>query len=104
MLYEFEREYSITLTIKPALAADLWIPYHCQGIVIFAHGSGSSRHIPRNRYVARVLQKAGFATLLADLLTKEEETIDEINRSIRFNIILLAEFYEMIIYLKSATA
>src|ERR687890_1228561 len=61
-----------------------------KGIVIFAHGSGSSRHSPRNRYVAQVLNNAGIATLLIDLLTQEEEKIDDVTREHRFNINLLA--------------
>lgn len=62
-----------------------------QGIVVFAHGSGSSRHSPRNRYVAQVLHEAGLATLLMDLLTSEEEVTDRQFRHLRFNIELLAE-------------
>ena len=62
-----------------------------KGIVIFAHGSGSSRRSPRNRYVAQVLNDAGIATLLIDLLTSEEEKIDNITREHRFNIKLLAK-------------
>jgi putative phosphoribosyl transferase len=61
-----------------------------KGTVIFAHGSGSSRHSSRNQYVARVLNNAGIATLLIDLLTKEEEKIDDMTREYRFNIRLLA--------------
>jgi len=58
---------------------------------LFAHGSGSSRHSPRNRYVAKVLQEARLATLLIDLLTTEEESVDMWTRHLRFNIQLLAE-------------
>ncbi|PYX89133.1 MAG: hydrolase, partial [Acidobacteria bacterium] len=58
------------------LEGDLAIPTSARGMVLFAHGSGSSRYSPRNRYVARVLQRAGFATLLMDLLTAEEEALD----------------------------
>ncbi|HYY86580.1 MAG TPA: dienelactone hydrolase family protein [Nitrososphaeraceae archaeon] len=61
-----------------------------KGIVIFAHGSGSSRYSPRNRYVARTLQHKGLATLLFDLLTKEEEDEERWTRHLRFNISLLA--------------
>nr|WP_228369303.1 alpha/beta family hydrolase [Candidatus Nitrososphaera gargensis] len=61
------------------------------GIVVFAHGSGSSRHSPRNQQVASVLQKAGLGTLLFDLLTKEEERIDERTAHLRFDIGLLAD-------------
>jgi putative phosphoribosyl transferase len=62
-----------------------------QGIVLFAHGSGSGRHSPRNRYVARVLQQAGLGTLLFDLLTEEEERIDDQTGHLRFDIELLAK-------------
>jgi predicted alpha/beta-hydrolase family hydrolase len=68
------------------LAGHLTIPEHPRGIVVFAHGSGSSRHSPRNRYVATVLNGAGFATLLFDLLTLDEER----NRANVFDIDLLA--------------
>ena len=61
-----------------------------KGIVIFAHGSGSSRHSLRNKYVAKVLNDAGIATLLIDLLTSEEEKVDDYTREHRFNIKLLA--------------
>ena len=59
------------------LEGSLLIPENAKGIVLFAHGSGSSRHSPRNNFVAEVLQKAGIATLLMDLLTKEEDSIYE---------------------------
>ncbi len=62
-----------------------------QAIVLFAHGSGSSRHSPRNKYVADMLQNAGLGTLLFDLLTKDEERIDEQTTHLRFNILLLAD-------------
>ena len=62
-----------------------------KGIVIFAHGSGSSRHSPRNKYVAKVFNDAGIATLLIDLLTSKEEAVDDITREHRFNIQLLAK-------------
>src|SRR5512147_1913986 len=58
---------------KATLDGDLIVPDSTQGIVLFAHGSGSSRHSPRNRYVAEVLQDAGLGTLLMDLLTVDEE-------------------------------
>jgi putative phosphoribosyl transferase len=70
---------------------DLSIPDGASGLVIFAHGSGSSRFSRRNRYVAGVLNDAGLATLLLDLLTSEEEQIDLRTRELRFNIELLAE-------------
>ena len=73
------------------LEGTLDIPQAARGVVVFAHGSGSSRHSPRNRYVAGVLQRAGFATLLMDLLTAEEEEIDARTRELRFDVGLLAE-------------
>jgi putative phosphoribosyl transferase len=73
------------------LNGDLTLPTRPQGIVLFAHGSGSSRHSPRNRYVAQVLQEAGFATLLMDLLMREEEALDMQTRQMRFDIELLAQ-------------
>ena len=72
------------------LDADLVVPTGARGVVAFAHGSGSSRHSPRNRQVAEVLNDAGMATLLLDLLTAEEERIDERTRELRFDIPLLA--------------
>jgi dienelactone hydrolase len=73
------------------LEADLVIPDGAHGIVAFAHGSGSSRHSRRNRYVAEVLQGGGLATLLLDLLTPDEEAIDVETMELRFDIDLLAE-------------
>ncbi len=72
------------------LEGNLSIPEGAHGLVIFAHGSGSSRNSPRNTYVAQVLQEAGLATLLFDLLTAEEEQIDLRTRHLRFDIGLLA--------------
>lgn len=73
------------------LEGNLGIPEGTEGIVLFAHGSGSSRHSPRNRFVAQVLRDGGLATLLIDLLTPEEEEIDKWTRHLRFDIGLLAE-------------
>ena len=73
------------------LAGDLVVPSGASGIVLFAHGSGSSRHSPRNRYVASVLHAAGVGTLLVDLLTPDEEAIDQRTGHLRFDIGLLAE-------------
>jgi pimeloyl-ACP methyl ester carboxylesterase len=84
-----ENLISVPISTKDALEGDLQIPKNCKGIVIFAHGSGSSRHSPRNRFVASVLQKGGVATLLIDLLTYEEEKEDEVTAAIRFDIDLL---------------
>jgi pimeloyl-ACP methyl ester carboxylesterase len=69
---------------------DLTVPQDATGLVVFAHGSGSSRHSPRNRTVAEGLQRAGLATLLMDLLTDEEERVDVVTREYRFDIALLA--------------
>lgn len=73
------------------LGGDLLVPEEARGMVVFAHGSGSSRHSPRNRQVATTLQQAGFATLLMDLLTTAEEQVDQQTRQLRFDIDLLAE-------------
>jgi putative phosphoribosyl transferase len=72
------------------LEGDLVVPDPARGIVLFAHGSGSSRHSPRNQYVAQVLQQAGLATLLMDLLTIDEEALDARTAELRFDIELLA--------------
>ena len=71
------------------LQGDLTLPAESTGLVIFAHGSGSSRHSPRNRYVAGVINRAGLGTLLMDLLTEDEERVDEMTRELRFDIDLL---------------
>ena len=73
------------------LDGDLCIPEQAQGLVAFAHGSGSSRHSPRNRYVAEVLRDAGLATLLFDLLTPREEAEDIRTAALRFDINLLSQ-------------
>ena len=72
------------------LAGALMVPDDAKGIVLFAHGSGSSRHSPRNRYVAEILQRARLGTLLMDLLTREEDAIDQYTRQYRFDIARLA--------------
>jgi putative phosphoribosyl transferase len=74
-----------------ALTGDLTIPPNAKGLVVFAHGSGSSRLSPRNQRVATQLQAGGFATLLFDLLTAEEEEIDGYTGHFRFDIPLLAK-------------
>ena len=76
---------------RATLDGNLTIPDEATALVLFAHGSGSSRHSPRNQFVARTLNNAGLATLLFDLLTPEEEAIDLRTREHRFNIGLLAE-------------
>ena len=72
------------------LNGELTVPANATGIVLFAHGSGSSRYSPRNQYVATVIRDAGVGTLLFDLLTREEEVIDNYTREFRFDINLLA--------------
>lgn len=73
------------------LQGNLRIPDRARAIVVFAHGSGSGRHSPRNRFVADELSMAGLATLLVDLLTPEEETVDLRTAELGFDIELLAE-------------
>src|SRR3981081_1849380 len=73
-----------------ALDADLVVPEPAGGVVVFAHGSGSSRYSPRNRYVAGELQRSGLATVLADLLTPAEEQFDARTGQLRFDIGMLA--------------
>lgn len=73
------------------LAGNLQLPENSRGLVLFVHGSGSSRLSPRNNYVARSLNQLGLATLLFDLLTAEEDKIDEFTREYRFDIPLLAK-------------
>lgn len=77
-------------TLEGNMEGDLNIPANAKGLVIFAHGSGSSRLSPRNQFVAEQLQQAGFGTLLMDLLTPAEDSVDEFTREHRFNIPLLA--------------
>ncbi|MFY9729122.1 MAG: dienelactone hydrolase family protein [Candidatus Acidiferrales bacterium] len=85
-------ESEVSIECRNALLdGTMVVPEQCAGIVLFAHGSGSSRRSPRNRYVAQVLQSRGIATLLFDLLTREEESVDEFTGELRFNIRFLAE-------------
>jgi dienelactone hydrolase len=85
------REYEVAVvTASTILAGSLSVEAGASGIVVFAHGTGSSRHSPRNRAVARRLNENGFATLLLDLLTREEEEADERGADHRFDITLLA--------------
>ena len=89
---------SATTTVREAavdagtavLEGTLTLPANARGVVLFAHGSGSSRHSPRNRYVAEELNNAGLATLLIDLLTQDEESVDVYTAEFRFDIPLLA--------------
>lgn len=76
---------------RAVLSGNLTTPENAIALVLFAHGSGSSRHSPRNQFVARTLNRAGLGTLLFDLLTPEEEALDIYTREHRFNISLLAE-------------
>jgi putative phosphoribosyl transferase len=76
---------------RAILSGNLTIPENAMALVLFAHGSGSSRRSPRNQFVARTLNRAGLGTLLFDLLTPEEESLDIYTREHRFNISLLAE-------------
>jgi putative phosphoribosyl transferase len=73
------------------LDGTLVVPRDANGVVLFAHGSGSSRHSPRNRYVAQILHTQGTATLLFDLLTRHEESMDQYTGELRFDIPFLAK-------------
>jgi putative phosphoribosyl transferase len=77
-------------TATVTLEGNLNVPTNAEGIVLFAHGSGSGRHSPRNRFVAKALNEAHLATLLLDLLTVEEEAVDATTGHLRFNIGFLA--------------
>ena len=85
-----ENRYVQILSTGVRLEGIVSIPPDARGIVLFVHGSGSSRHSPRNQYVAQTLQEGGLATLLFDLLTPEEEQIDLRTRHLRFDINFLA--------------
>ena len=85
------QEREVRVSAGPVtLEGSLGIPNGAGGVVLFAHGSGSGRHSPRNRYVARVLREANLATLLIDLLTEDEEEVDLRTTRLRFDIELLA--------------
>jgi putative phosphoribosyl transferase len=85
-------ERLVRVAVGPVtLEGNLSLPAGTRGVVLFAHGSGSSRHSPRNRYVAQALNEAKLATLLVDLLTSDEESIDLRTAHLRFDIGLLAE-------------
>jgi dienelactone hydrolase len=96
MMRNQNSDYSDLLKVQARIPAgdavldgDLMIPSSARGIVLFAHGSGSSRRSPRNMSVARVIREAGVGTLLFDLLTREEESVDVFTRHLRFDIELL---------------
>ena len=85
------QEREVRVSAGPVtVEGSLGIPNSAGGVVLFAHGSGSGRHSPRNRYVARVLREANLATLLIDLLTEDEEEVDLRTTRLRFDIGLLA--------------
>lgn len=87
---DLPKTHYVTIPLEDGtLEGDLTIPQRATGIVLFAHGSGSSRLSPRNQFVAQTLNKAGLATLLFDLLTRQEEVIDNITAEYRFDIELL---------------
>ncbi len=89
--YTVDLEHSVTIPSgKSFLEGILYIPNKAKSIVLFVHGSGSSRFSTRNQYVAQILNRANHATLLFDLLTPEEDIIDNITREFRFDIKLLA--------------
>jgi dienelactone hydrolase len=92
VLTEYGRERLVRVsTGLVSLEGSLIVPRDAEGVVLFAHGSGSSRHSPRNHFVARALREAGLAALLIDLLTVEEEAVDAHTARLRFDIKLLAE-------------
>jgi pimeloyl-ACP methyl ester carboxylesterase len=87
---QLEREVTVAVG-NIALGGTLGVPAQPVGVVLFAHGSGSSRFSARNRYVARVLREAQVATLLLDLLSPAEEEVDNVTRHHRFDIAMLAD-------------
>jgi len=90
--HAFAVSATVQIPIGPVtLLGDLEIPWDATGLVLFAHGSGSSRHSPRNQAVARALRAAGSGTLLFDLLTQDEEAVDDRTGHLRFDIRFLAE-------------
>lgn len=90
MAVEIDHEVVIPIG-EVALEGELQIPPGALGLVLFAHGSGSSRLSPRNQMVARTLREGGFGTLLFNLLTREEEVIDSFTRHLRFDVVFLAD-------------
>ncbi|NLG34049.1 MAG: hydrolase [Lentisphaerae bacterium] len=85
-----ERDVKVHLP-RVRLQGTLTVPTDAAGLILFAHGSGSGRHSPRNRAVAEMLHEAGLATLLLDLLTEPEQRTDEFTRHLRFDIPMLAD-------------
>jgi pimeloyl-ACP methyl ester carboxylesterase len=89
---EIEHEVHIPIVSEDViLSGSLYIPENVQGLILFAHGSGSSRFSPRNRYVAQYLNRGAYGTLLFDLLTRSEEATDLIAANLRFDIDLLSQ-------------
>jgi putative phosphoribosyl transferase len=92
VLQNSQKEQDVLISAgRQTLQGALMVPDNAQGIVLFAHGSGSSRLSSRNRLVAQELNQSGLATLLFDLLTPDEERIDAVTRELRFNIGMLAD-------------
>jgi putative phosphoribosyl transferase len=94
MKIDINKETEIKIALPSSdvqLDGSLYVPQNSRGLILFAHGSGSSRFSPRNRFVAQFLNRGEYATLLYDLLTRSEETFDLINATMRFNIDLLSE-------------
>jgi dienelactone hydrolase len=93
MALEREKEHEINIPLMNQdvmLKGSLYVPQNAQGLILFAHGSGSGRFSPRNRFVAQYLNRGAYATLLFDLLTRSEEATDLITAQLRFDIELLA--------------
>lgn len=93
MALEREKEHEIRIPVESEniqLNGNLYVPENAEGLILFAHGSGSSRFSPRNRFVAQYLNRGSFATLLFDLLTRSEEATDLITANLRFDIDLLS--------------
>ncbi len=93
-MQETKEETVVIHVDRGTIEGNLRVPHNAKGIVLFAHGSGSSRFSPRNQYVAKVLNSAKIGTLLIDLLTKEEEEIDDATGEFRFDIGLLSRRLE----------
>lgn len=92
LLPQVREDYSVQIPVEQViLQGNLMIPDEAKGVVLFAHGSGSSRFSPRNRLVAQTLNAGGLGTLLVDLLTSQEEMLDQQTRHLRFDIGLLAK-------------
>lgn len=93
MALEREKEHEVNIPLMNQdvmLKGSLYVPENAQGLILFAHGSGSGRFSPRNRFVAQYLNRGAYATLLFDLLTRSEEATDLITAQLRFDIELLA--------------